>query len=352
MWAGMKIKNLLGIGDFFGLDIGTTAVRIVQLRGGANKSLVRYGSVPVDVKISQSDAAKDQQKLAHTVAQAVKTAGVTVKDVVVGIPSRNMFATVVDFPKLPDDELEKTIKYQLETHIPMPVNETKVDWAVLGDSPGAEDSVEVLLAAVSNKYAESRLDMLESVGLNVIAIEPDAIALARALIPYGSTDSHVILDIGNHSTDLVITFQGAPRLIRSIPTGGAAILKSAQQNLNIDEKQARQFVYKFGLNPNKLEGQVYRAIESTVNSLLSEVQKSVKFFMNKYKDAGLSKIIVSGGASTLPGFPLYLANNMGIQVEIGNAWSNVSYPQSKHNDLIALSNHFAVAVGLAERQEG
>ncbi len=346
----MKFSALLGSSDIFALDIGTTAVRAVQLRGGSQKSLSRYGSMPVDAKIAQSDSADDRRKLANVVSKLLAQARISSKDVVIGIPSNKMFATVVDFPKLSTQELKKTIDYQADTHIPMSREEAKIDWAILGDSPANPQKVEVLIASVSNKYAESRLDMLESIGLNVVAIEPDALALSRSLLPKDAQGAHLILDIGAQATDLVVVLDQAPRLIRSIPTGGSAFVKAAIQNLNVDPKQATQFVYKFGLNQDKLEGQVYRAIESTVDSIITEVQKSIKFFTTRYAGVKIEKIIVSGGASTLPGFPLHIANKLGVQVEIGNAWQNVSYPQSKHNDLIALSNHFSVAVGLAERK--
>lgn len=348
----MKFSGLLGLSEFFALDIGSSAVRIAQLRGsGTAKSLVRYGSQPIDAKMAESVAINDRRRLIDAIATGVTQTGVTTKDVVVGIPSNKMFATVVDFPKLSADELNKTIQYQLESHIPMKVEETKADWAVVGDSPRGSDQYEVLISAVPNSYVESRMDMLESIGLNVVAFEPDVLGLVRSLLPAGSTGASLILDIGDMATDLVVVYEGTPRLIRSIPTGGRSFIKSAEQNLNIDEKQAAQFVFKFGLNQDKLEGQVYRAIEGTVDGLVAEVQKSIKFFSNRYKGIAIEKIIVSGGASALPGFPLHLANNLGVQVEIGNAWMNVSYPQSMHNDLIALSNHFAVVVGLAERTE-
>jgi len=346
----MKLSGILGSSDFFALDIGTTAIRAVQLRGGSQKSLSRYGSMPIDAKTSQSDSADDKRKLADSVSKLLAQAKISNKDVVMGIPSNKMFATVVDFPKMPTQELEKTIDYQADTHIPMSKEEAKIDWAILGESPANPDKVEVLIASVSNKYAEGRLEMLESIGLNVIAIEPDALALSRSLLAKDAQGANLILDIGAQATDLVVVLNQAPRLVRSIPTGGSAFVKAAIQNLNVDPQQATQFVYKFGLNQDKLEGQVYRAIESTVDSIISEVQKSIKFFTARYIGVNIDKIIVSGGASTLPGFPLHLANKLGIQVEIGNAWQNVSYPQSKHNDLIALSNHFSVAVGLAERR--
>jgi len=348
-YSGMKLSGLLGTSDFFALDIGTTAVRVVQLRGGSQKSLAKYGSMPIGVKVAQSDSPEDRRKLADAISKLLSQARISTKDVVVGIPSNKMFAAVVDFPKLPMGELKKTINYQADTHVPMSRDEAKIDWAILGDSPSGADKTEVLIASVSNQYAEGRLELLENLGLNVVAIEPDALGLARALLQKDTQGAVLVLDIGAQATDLVVVLNQSPRLIRSIPTGGEAFVKAAVQNLNIDEKQATQFVYKFGLNQDKLEGQVYRAIESTVDSIVTEVQKSIKFFSTRYAGVNIDKIVVSGGASTLPGFPLYVANKLGVQVEIGNAWQNVSYPQSKHNDLIALSNHFAVAVGLAER---
>lgn len=60
---------------------------------------------------------------------------------------------------------------------------------------------------------------------------------------------------------------------------------------------------------------------------------------------------MTGGASSLPEFPLYIANKFGINVEIGNAWRNVQYDMVRQNELMALSNHFGVATGLAERNE-
>ena len=47
------MKLVKGLGDFFGLDIGTNAVRVVQLsRTGAGWSMVHYGYTPADSKIT------------------------------------------------------------------------------------------------------------------------------------------------------------------------------------------------------------------------------------------------------------------------------------------------------------
>jgi Tfp pilus assembly PilM family ATPase len=168
---------------------------------------------------------------------------------------------------------------------------------------------------------------------------------------FGSAEPQLVLDVGQLNTDLVIVMDGAPRLARSIPTGVEAIVRSAQQNLNVDDKQAQQFVFKFGANKEKLEGQVYQAIIGTIDLLVAEIEKSIKFFQTRYPDAKLDHVIVTGGASTIPDLPLHIANKFGVNVEIGNAWRNVAFASDRQNELLAVSNQFGVAVGLAEREE-
>lgn len=343
---------LSGVSSFFGLDIGNTAIRLVQLRDtGQTKTLVKYAYVPIDVKLAQSDSKASQGQLAQVISQLIREAGVDTKNVAVGLPSSRVFTTVADVDRLPTNELGKSIMYQADSLIPTPVAETKIDWALIGDSPKDKNKLEILLSSVPNKFVEERLDMIESIGLNVIAFEPDSLALARSMTPFGKADPQLVLDVGQLNTDLVIIMDGVPRLARSIPTGVEAIIRSAQQNLNVDDKQAQQFVFKFGANKEKLEGQVYQAIIGTIDILVSEIDKSIKFFQTRYPESKLDHLIVTGGASTIPELPLYIANKFGVNVEIGNAWRNVAFAADRQNELLAVSNQFGVAVGLAERTE-
>lgn len=341
---------LSGSMNFFGLDIGTTAIRLVELRGGSGgpKALVKYAYLPIQGNVAISESKGDKQKLSQLIAQLVNQAGVSTRNVSVGVPSSRVFTTIADFDRLSPSDLKKSIPLQADALIPTPLAESKLDSVVLGDSPVYKGKVEVLLTSVPNNYIEDRLDMLESIGLNVIAFEPDNLAMARALA-INDPQPQLLLDVGRRSTDLVVISNGAPRLTRSIPTGVEAIVKAAMQNLNIDDKQAEQFVFKFGLSKEKLEGQVFTAISGTVDMLITEVEKSIKFFEQRYTGAKISRIVVTGGASVMPEFPLYVANKFGLNVEIGNAWRNVTFSPDRQNELLSISNQFAVAVGLAER---
>ena len=354
MFVYMGIFSL--VGDFFALDIGTSAIRAVQLKGSnpADKVLVKYGSVPIDVKQVMSNSAEDRARLANSIRKVVDDAGIATKNVVLGVPSQTAFTTIADIPKVDKKDLDASIRYQADQFIPMPLEEVELDWALLGDSPKSPDQHEVLLASVPKVYAERQLDLVESVGLNLVALEPDSIAIARALLPAGKDVDQqggavIILDVGEDVTDLVIAYRQGPRLVRSIQVGMKLLVKSAMQNLSIDEAQAKQFVLKFGLSPDKLDGQIRSALKPSVDTLVSELIKSTKFFQDRYVNVPIEKIVVTGGAAFLPDFPPYLANSTRTKIEIGNSWQNVSFPKERFDELIALSHTFGVAAGLGER---
>jgi type IV pilus assembly protein PilM len=346
----ISMKLFSSVGDFFALDIGTTSVRVVQLKqNGDSWSLVKYGSAPVDIKVATSDAPEDQRRLGEVITNLLTQAGITTRNVVAGIPSNKTFATVVDLPDLPPQELASTIKYQAEQFIPMAIDEVKIDWAILGKSLRDPAKIEVLLASVANKFSEGRLDMIEGLGLNVVALEPDSLALVRSLVPLGSKDAHMLVDFADFTTDIVIVLDGAPRLVRSIPVGMQTLVKAAMQNLNIDNAQATQFILKFGLYPDRLEGQILKSLDATLEQFAAEVTKSAKFFQSRYPNIPISSVVLSGYALNIPAYGEYIATKTGLATVAGNPWGNVKFSADLRDSLQQLAPQFAVAVGLAER---
>src|SRR5579862_5165405 len=146
---------LTGTTSFFGLDIGSSALRVVELHGnGSQKILHKYAYMPIDSKIALSDSKNDQLRLSQAIAQLVDQAHLSTRNVAVGIPSSRVFTTVADIERIPAHELEKSIRYQADALIPTPLNESKIDWAILGESPIDKTKIEILLTSVPNEFVE------------------------------------------------------------------------------------------------------------------------------------------------------------------------------------------------------
>lgn len=344
------MKLLKGTGDFFALDIGTNAVRVVQLNHSVGGwSLANHAYVPVDSKVTASDSAEASRKLGDIIMTAVGQSGIKTRDVALGLPSSKTFTTVVDVPNSSEAELRATMKYQVDQYIPMSADEAKVDWALLGPSLRSQDSQEALLTSTAKAYSENRLEFVEGLGFNVIAMEPDPIAMIRALVPGGNQTAQLILDMGEQSTDIAIVYGEAPRLIRTIPTGVTAFIKAAVQNLNVQEDQARQFILKFGLATDRLDGQVFKALESSLDGYAAELTKSIKFFQTRYENIPVSGMLLSGFAALVPRLSDYLVSKTGVQAQIADPWYNVSMSESARQQLAPVATEFSTAVGLAKR---
>lgn len=338
------------VGDFFGLDIGTNAIRVVQLtQSGQTWNLVKYGYAPLDANTSASDSPEARRRVGEIIMTAIGQSGIKTRDVAIGLPSQKTFTTVIDVPTMSEAELKGTIKYQIDQYIPMSVDDAKVDWKLLGQSLHDPKQQEVLLTSTANQFSESQLEFVESLGLNVIAAEPDPIAMVRSLLPAGVTDARVIVDMGEQTTNLAITYADAPRLVRTIPIGLSTLLKAAVTNLNVQEEQARQFVLKFGLTPDRLDGQVLRALEGTLDNFTSELTKSIKFFQTRYPNTPVGGILLAGYAASTPRFGEYVVAKTGVQAEAANPWQKVRVSQADQQQLLPIMHEFGTVVGLAQR---
>jgi len=156
--------------------------------------------------------------------------------------------------------------------------------------------------------------------------------------------------MGEQSTDLAVTFGDSPRLVRTIPTGIRTLVKAAVQNLNVQEDQARQFILKFGLAPDRLEGQVYRAIEPTLENFASELTKSIKFFQTRYPNTAVGGIMLSGFSAVIPMFGEYVSSKVGIATSPANPWQKVRVSQADQQQLTSVASEFATVIGLAQRR--
>ena len=344
--------NLLhGVGDFFSLDIGTNSMRIVQLSGGSQHgwTLQKFAYVPIDQRLTQDSSDLGKKRLGEAIMGAVEQAGIKTKNVALGLPASKTFTSIVETETLPEKELRKTFKYEMDKYVPMSLNDAKADYIILGPSPNDPAKTEILISSVAKDYAESTMELIEKTGLNIIAMEPEPLAMARALNTPGAIDATLVVDFGEKSTDLVINYKDKPRLVRSVPGGFGVLIKAVANGLNVREDQARQFILSFGLDDKQIEGQVFRILSPHLDSFSSELAKSVRFFQTKYLGGRVGGIILSGYASMIPLFAEFVEAKTGVSTIKGNPWQLVRTTADQQRTLMSVASEFAVVIGLSER---
>ena len=336
--------------NYFGLDLGSSSIKIAQLRElHGSPSLVTYGDIEVAGNLLSSDSEIDQNRVSELIKQLAQDAKVTTKNVVASLSASQSYTAIIRTPKLSHNELAESIKFQADKVIPMAMDQVKLDWAVVGEVPET-DEVDVLLVAAPNNTANKYLNIIQKAGLELLALEINPIAQSRSLIgPADKPKCIIIVDIGSVASDIAILSNTVPQLVRSVAIGSKALNRVVSQNLGIDAGQADQFIKKFGMDQTKIEGQVFKTLKPVVDHLVEEINKSITFFQEKNPTQRVEKIILTGGTTALPGLPLFLANATGLTIEVGNPWQNISYPKELESSLAGLSLSYATAIGLAMR---
>lgn len=338
--------------NFFGLDLGTSSVKLVQLKSLHGKaSLLTYGDMELPPNLLASDSPLDQDKLADMVRQLVDDARVSTKNVVAALPSNFAYSAVISMPKLSHEELTNAVRFQADKYIPMAIDQVKLDWVVIGPKADDPEQIEVLLVAAPIALANKYLSIVQKAGLELLALETNPMAQTRSLLAAGHEPS-MLVDFGSIATDMAIVSNQIPRLIRSVNVGARTMVRVLAQNLGLDDEQAQQFLQKFGLMQDKLDGQVYKALKPAMDSVVEEILKSIKYFQENNASEKVSKVIITGGAAALPELPAFLANATGITVQVGNPWTNISYPAALESKLTPLALTYASAIGLAMRGIG
>jgi len=336
----------------FGLDIGATTIKLVWLDGAKGSFLYKSSLiVPAPPKGMLSESPLDEEQMAQTISKAVADAGITTKDVNIALAENQVYTKVVEMPVLSDKELRSAIYWEAEQYIPVPLANITLAWNVLKkpEKTVVSDKMQVLLVGAPIALVSKYQRIISMAGLNIRAMETEILSTVRALIPNETFPPTFIISIGAISTSFAIVRNGTMVFTYSMSIGGTAINRAISTDLSLTPAQAEEYKKVYGFSEKTFGGKIGKATEPILNSILSEVKKSLAFYTQKYKeDTPVRQILLSGGTAKFSGIDMFFANNSGIETAIANPWKNLS-SQSVPKEILDNGPDYTIAVGLAMR---
>jgi len=337
----------------FGLDIGSTSIKVVWLNREAN--VISYNTsliVAAPVQGIRSESPFDQQEMAQIINKLVIDAKITTNNVNIALPESQAFTKVIEMPVLQDKELANAIYWEAEQYIPVPLDSVTIAWSKLRVMKGAlpEEKMQVLLVAAPKDLIKRYQTILDLAGLNIVSVETDILAVIRSLMTSNNTPTSLVANIGSTSTNLAILLNGMMVFNYSVPLGGAALTRAIASDFGLQPAQAEEYKQMYGLSDKNFGGKVRKAIEPILNALMTEVKKAMSFYTGKYKnDSPISQMLITGGGASLPGLAVYFAQNLGIEAVMANPWKTLNIQQVPQQ-IESKGPEFAIAVGLAMKE--
>lgn len=339
-------------GSLLGIDIGSHAAKIVQVRhSGRGVDVVGYGHVSFSPESVVEGIVVDPEALAKIIKPVLdnKDNKFSAKRVAGALPVSRVFTRLLQLPALEGKDLDEAVRTEAEQSIPIPPTDLYIDYEVIGHTKTdkGDERVDVLMAAAPRAIADSYVRLFKALGLDIATLEVSLMSVTRSITSATkSTGPTLVVDFGSASADLAV-HDGAIRFTGTIAGGGDQITATLVKNLGITAEQANEIKYKFGIGPSGLQQKVLEALDPLLKSLVTEIKKATKYYQDRaVNKAQISNVIATGGSSNMPGLLEYLAKALNVDVMLANPWDNLNLKHVKPVDPLE-APLFTTAIGLA-----
>ena len=373
-----------------GLEIGTSALKVVDLRPGSPPTLEALGIRPMVPGLIQEDQVVDPEGLAEEIKELYKDANINIKKrpyVITAVSNGLAITRNIFMPKMSLEELGEAVRWEADRYIPYPIEEVTFDYFPLDHPDDVEDEgqMEVMIAAARLDFVEQQINYLRLAGLEPVVIEVKPFALLRSLkgsllgdklnktTLLGSTYTEdneigVVLEIAASNTTITLVSGERVLMNRNINVSGDDFTAAIQRTFGLDFDSAEEVKITYGTATIPTEededllnfetqreqyspGRVYEALRPVLVDLTTEIRRSLEFFRVQAGDANINRMMITGGSAKLPGLAEAIGDSLGLRVELGDPWLTASIENTDFDkkEISALGAELSVPLGLALR---
>ena len=335
-----------------GLDIGSSSIKAIELsRSKSGYEIVGFARQALGPDAVVDGAIADSGAVSGAIDSVYATGGFKRKGVVTSVSGHSVIVKRVVLQVDSAEDVEGAIEFSSDEYIPFELADVNLDYEVIGNAEGAEEGLEVLLVAAKKDQIENSSQVVAMGGRTAKIVDIDAFALQNAFeVNYNPDPEETIalLNIGASLTNINITRDGMPLLIRDVSVGGSHYTDILQKELQLsyDEAEELKFGNQVGMYDTEL---VAPLLESITDMLTMEIQKTFDFFKETYPEATISSVYLAGGTSKIAGLVEKVQEAFGYPTEIMNPLKTVTVAPDVNSEIQEIGPAVAVALGLAIR---
>ncbi len=335
-----------------GIDIGTASVKVVELsRWGQGITLENYGEIRSSSlykepfrNIERGSYLLSNYFVSRAIRAVLDEAKIKTKAAVFSIPDFSTFCSTFDLPPMGAKELNEAVYYNAQQYVPLPIAETTLDWRLIGGTPGDKtSSLKIFLVTIPNQIINDYQVVAQQAGLDLYAVEAEALGLARALVK-NTKECVCLVDIGVQSTTVNIIDRQSLKKSYSIDFAGGQLSYSISTGLGLSQIEANELIKQEGLVSSREA--ISKMLYLLIDPLVNEMRKIISEFYQQ-EGKGPDAIYLTGGTSLLPGLKEYIAETLKIKTNVPNCFSEFLYPPILEKSLEKMAPSFSVATGVA-----
>lgn len=338
----------------YGVDLGSTAVKVVSLR----RTISGYKVLGIARK--RAPKGLDSLSLLKLIHEAVgPQAGPRAS--VVGLSGRDINLQVVQQPAMKPLNYRVMMGYELDQR-KGEATDLYLDYCTLREPDQFFPQYLALIGIGKSAYVDERIGLLQKASLDVRDAVPNSFALYMAYKTSYDTEpgTVLLLDIGSDNMDLAFVRAGRLIFARNVSSGARGFDSQIAGATGLSPEDAEAMkVNSANLGPSasaqeqEAEDQIRGPVRSAAGQLSGFITSSINHAKMQLADKELAvdKIYLSGGGARVRGLVEYLSGSVKVPVELLDPWKKLD--TSGVDGLGGegsreLPSDLAVAIGLAE----
>ena len=337
-----------------GVDISSTAVKLLQLSRSGNRYRVEHYAVePLPPNAVVEKNIVEVEAVGEAIKRAVTRSGTRAKHAAAAVSGSSVITKIIPLQgDLDEDAMEDQVQLEAANYIPIPIDEVSLDFEVLGPAPNNPEMLQVLLAASRTENVELRQSALELGGLSAKVIDVEAFAMENAFklvadqlsVPKDAIVA--LVDIGATMTTLNVLRGQRSIYTREQVFGGKQLTDEVMRRYGLSYDQAGQAKRNGGL-PEGYEADV---LEPFKEATVQQISRLLQFFYAGSEFNRVDQIVLAGGCAALPGLPEMVEEQLGVPTVVANPLAQMTLgPRVQAHALAQDAPALMIATGLALR---
>ncbi len=340
-----------------GIDIGTSAIKVVQLkREHGHVLLETYGAIALGpyggVEIGRATTLPPE-KVVEALKDVIREANVTITNASFSIPYSSSLISILSLPASVEKQLATVVPIEARKYIPVPINEVMLDWFVVGtDKTSGVGKIEVLLVAIHNDTISKFQNIAKDAGLEVDFFEIEVFSAVRAALEHGIAPIAVV-DIGAATTKFYVVERGLIRESHIISHGSQDLTLAVSRALTVPVTQAEEWKRKFGLKATDqttpIQAKLAESLTLSLGPLMQELSRTIAAYETRINQS-VGQLVLTGGGAGLKGMLEFAQSKIASEVFLADPFNKTQAPAFLEKILKEAGPEFSVAVGLALRR--
>src|SRR5260370_27940292 len=314
-----------------GLDIGSTSVKMIQLkeqrrRGVVGYALQSFGMKPLPAEAIVDGALMNSTAIVQAVQELISELRVKQKDVAIGGCGRSVIIKKISMPRMTQEELEESIQWEAEQYIPFDVKDVNNDTPILTppDVDTGTGQMDVLLVAAKKDMINDYTSVVSEAGLLPVVVDVDAFAVQNSFevnyeVP--KSETIVLVNAGASVVNINVIANGLTTFTRDVTMGGNQFTEEIQKQLNVSYDEAEKLKVGGDTQADSdsvVPQEVERVIQGVADQMAGESQRSLDCYTATAADSHIARLYLSGGTAKIPALFKVNEQRAAVPVEILN----------------------------------